>query len=115
MQLSLNSLMMTSIAFTCIAEGSILFASLLWLKKQDRVQIQLLLLQIRGLHGSNLKWPETALRSLFLDRAGSCALIHFSTSVVHDGDDLEKNKNILRQEAECSFSWMGKYFFFFFA
>lgn len=26
-------------------------------------------------------------------------------------DDLEKNKNILRQEAECSFPWMGKFFF----
>lgn len=31
----------------------------LWLKKQAKVQIQRLLLQIRSLHGSNLKCPET--------------------------------------------------------
>lgn len=79
---------------TLVPNLSVLFASLLWLKKQAKLQIQLLLLLIGGLHGSILKCPETDGSKKFVP-----ALIYFSTSVVQDGDDLEKPKNILRQEA----------------
>lgn len=67
--------MITSLAFTHIAifflikfvreldalvpNLPVLFASLLWLKKQAKVRIQLVLLQISGLHVSNLKCLET--------------------------------------------------------